>query len=116
VFPKLGPQLSMGVEEMVRRFPLNRLHDTARREVWRHTQQQMHVVRPDVALQDLNVLAATDLPDQIPNLDADVAPEHRLAILRDEYEVVVARINCAAGSTILAHGRASYRKPPEGVA
>jgi len=74
------------------------------------------MVRPDVALQNLDVLASTNLPDQVPHLDSDVAPEHRLAILRDEYEVVVARINCVAGSTILAHGRASYRKPPEGVA
>src|SRR6266849_2760166 len=112
--PELRPQLSMTGKQMMRGLPLDRLHDTARREVWRDTQQQMHVVRPDVALQNLYVLASTDLPDQIAHLDSDVAPEHRLAILRDEHEMVVARVHRMAGSTILPHGRASYRNPPEG--
>ena len=98
----------------MRRLPLDRLHNTARREVRRDTQQQVHMVRPDVALQDLDVLTPTDLSNQIAHLDSDVAPEHRLAILRDEHEMVVARIHRMAGSTILAHGRASYRNPPEG--
>ena len=61
--PELRPQLSMTLKEMVGGLPLYRLHDTARREVWRDTQQQMHVVRPDVPLQDFNVLASTDLPN-----------------------------------------------------
>ena len=100
----------------MRRLALNRLHDTARREVGRHTQQQVHVVRPNVALQDLDVLTATDLPNQIAQLHSDISPEHRLAILRDEDEMVVQRIYRMAGSTILAHGRSAYRKPPEGVA
>jgi hypothetical protein len=43
-------------------------------------------------------------------------PQHRLAMLRDEHEVIVQRIHWMGGSTILAHGRASYRKPPKGVA
>jgi hypothetical protein len=63
---------------------------TARRKVWLDTQQQVHMVGPDVSLQNLDVLASTNLPNQIANLDPDVAPEHRLAIPRDEHEVVVA--------------------------
>src|SRR6266545_4021557 len=114
--PELRPQLPVTGEEMMRRLPLNRLHDTARREVWRHTQQQVHMVRPDVALQDLNVLAPTDLPNQVAQLHANITAQHRLAILRDEHEMVVARIHRVAGSAILAHGRPAYRKPPEGVA
>ena len=114
--PELRPQLSMTGEEMMRGLPLNRLHDTARREVWRDTQQQVHVVRPDVALQNLDVLASTDLADQVAHFDSDVAPEHRLPILRDEHEMVVARIHGMAGPTILVHDRPAYRKPPEGVA
>jgi hypothetical protein len=100
----------------MRRLPLDRLHDPGRRKVWRDTQQQVYMVGPDVSLQNPDVLATTDLPNQIANLDPDVAPEHRLAILRDEYEVVVARIHRVAGATILLHGRPAYRKPPEGVA
>ena len=56
----------------MRRLPLDRLHDTARREVGRDTHQQMHMVRPDVALQNLNVLTPTDLPNQIAHTPADL--------------------------------------------
>jgi hypothetical protein len=76
----------------------------------------MHVVRPDVALQNLDILTPTDFPNQIPHLRPDLPAQHRLAILRDEHEVIVQRIHRMGGSTVLAHGRASYRKPPEGVA
>jgi hypothetical protein len=52
-------------EEMMGGLPLNRLHDAARREVRRDTQQQVHGVRPDVPLQNLDILTPTDLPNQI---------------------------------------------------
>jgi hypothetical protein len=55
-------------QQMMRRLPLDRLHHPARRQVRGHTQQQMHVVRPDVPLQNLNVLTQTDFPNQIPKL------------------------------------------------
>jgi hypothetical protein len=103
-------------QQVMRRLSLDRLHDPARRQVRRHTHQQMHVVRPDVSLQNLDVLTPTDFPNQIPHLGAYLAAEHRLAILRDEHEVIVQAIHRMGGSTVLAHGRASYRKPPEGVA
>ena len=114
--PELRPQPSVILEEMVGRFPLYRLHHPARREVGRGAQQQMDMVRPHMALQNLDIVRSTDFPDQIANLCADVTPEHRLAILRDEHEMVVQRINSMGGSTDLAHGRPSYPKPPEGVA
>jgi hypothetical protein len=46
-------------------------------------------VRPDVPAQDFNIVRATNLPDEIPDLDRDVAAEDRLATLRAEHEVVV---------------------------
>lgn len=44
------------------RSSLNRLHDTARRDLGWGTQQQMNMVKPHVALQNLDVLTATNLP------------------------------------------------------
>ena len=67
-------------------------------------------------LQNLNVLRPTDLPDQLPNFPTNITAEHRLAILRDEDEMVVQTIDSMGGSTVLPHAAASYRKPPEGVA
>src|SRR6266851_6216515 len=59
--PELGPQLSTILEEMMGRFPLNRLHHAARREVRRGAQQQMDMIGTDMPLQNLNVIRPTDL-------------------------------------------------------
>jgi hypothetical protein len=80
------------------------------------TQQQMDMVRPHVALHNLDVLTATDFPDQIPQAVADLPRQDRLAILRGEHEMVVQAIDRMGGSPQFAHGRPSYRKPPEGFA
>jgi hypothetical protein len=96
--------------------PLYRLHYTTRREVGWRTQQQVDIVGPHVPLQNLDVLTSTDFPDQIPHAVADLPRQDRLAILRGEDEVVVHTINGVGGSTQFAHGRPSYRKPPEGFA
>jgi hypothetical protein len=72
--------------------------------------------RPDMPLQNLNVLCPTNLSNQLAKFAPDVTAEHRLAILRDEHEMVVQTIHGMGRSAVLAHRRASYRKPPEGVA
>ena len=114
--PERRPQPPIILEEMMRGLPLDRLHDTARREVGRGAQQQMDMVRPNVPFENLDVLAATDFSDQIPHAVADLPHQHRLAILRGEHEMVVQTIDSMGGSTQFAHGRPSYRKPPEGFA
>jgi hypothetical protein len=96
--------------------PLDRLHDTARREVGRDTEQQMDMVGTYVPFENFDVLASTDFPDQIPQAVPDLPAEHRLAILRGEHEVVVQAIHGVGGSPQLTHGPRSYRKPPEGFA
>jgi hypothetical protein len=106
----------MILQQVVGGLALDRLHDATRRHMRRDTEEQMDMFRPDVTLQNLDVMRPTDFPDQVPHLSADITAEHRLAILRDEDEMVVQTINRMGGSTVVAHGRASYRKPPEGVA
>jgi hypothetical protein len=101
---------------MVGRLPLYRLHYTTRREVGWGAQQQMDMVGPHMPLDNLDVLTATDFPDQIPHGLADLSHQDRLAILRGEDEVVVQTINGVGRSTQFAHGPPSYRKPPEGFA
>jgi len=87
------------------RLALNRLHHTARREMGRGTQQQMDMVRPHVPLENVDVLTATDFPNQIPHAVADLPHQHRLAILRGEHEMVVQTIDSVGGSTQFAHSR-----------
>ena len=82
---------------------LDRLHDPTRRDVRRHAQQQMHMFGPYVPLQNLDVLRSTNLPNQVAQFLPHLTAEHRLAILRDEHEVVVKAINGMGRSTILPH-------------
>ena len=100
----------------MRGLPLNRLHHPTRREVGRGAQEQVDMIRPHVALQNFDVLTSTNFPDQIPHTLADLPHQDRLAILGGEHEMVVQTINGVGGSTQFAHGRPSYRKPPEGFA
>ncbi len=86
-------QPPMILEEMMGRLPRNRLHYAARREVRRDAQQQMDMIGANVPLQNLHVQRPTDLPNQIADLAPNLAAQHRLAILRDEHEVVVQRIH-----------------------
>ena len=69
----------------------------------RHAQQQMHMLRPYVPLQNLDVLRSTNLPNQVAQFLPHLTAEHRLAILRDEHEMVVKAINGMGRSTILPH-------------
>src|SRR6266487_1457636 len=112
--PERVAQLSAIHQEVMGSLALYRLHHAARSQMRRHVQQQMHMVRPDVASQYLNVVRAADFADQVPHLDRDVAPEDRLAILRAKHEVVVQLMNGMGGSAIPFHGPTTYRKPPEG--
>ena len=59
----------------------------------RHLELQMHMVRPDMPLEDFDIVRAADFADQIAHLDRDVASKDRLAILRAEHEVVVQLIH-----------------------
>ena len=100
----------------MRGLPLNRLHHPTRREMGWGAQQQMDMVGAHVPLENFDVLTPTDFPDQIPHAGPDLPRQDRLAILRGEHEVVVQTIDGVGGSTQFAHGRPSYRKPPEGFA
>ena len=106
----------MVLQEMMGRLAFDRLHDPARRQVWGHAQQQVHMFWSHMALQNLNVERPTNLTYEISHLRTDIPRQYRLAILRDEHEVIVQAIHRMGGSTMRRHRRASYRKPPEGVA
>src|SRR5436190_2660151 len=101
--PERLAQLSPIHEQVVGGLPLNRLHHAARGELRRYFELQVHMVRPDVTLENLDVVRAADLADQIPHLDRDVASKDRLAILRAEDEMVVQLINGMGGATVRVH-------------
>ena len=62
--------------------------------MWGDVQKQVHMIGTDMSRDDQDVLAAADLPDQISQPLTNVAAEDRLAVLRDENEMVVESMNC----------------------
>ena len=111
--PELPVQTAVLLQQMVTRFAFDRLHDSARRNLGRHTQQQVHMVRLDMPFQDLNLLGPTDLPDQCPGPQGNVPCEHRLAVLGDKDDGSAA---CKRYGSLCGTGPWSrvYRKPPKG--
>ena len=87
--PELRPQPTIVAQEMVRAFPLDRLHDAARREMGWDTDQQMDMVRPNVPLKDLRILGLADLPDQFSASRSDLALQYRLPVLCCKDEMIV---------------------------
>ncbi len=97
----------------MRRLAFDRLHHAARGPVRRGTQQQVDILRPDGPLQNLDVTPPTVLLKLLAKLQAEVALQDRLAILRAHDEMTVHRMNRMGQPTVVAHGRLSCRKPPE---
>ena len=87
--PERLAELSAIHQQMVRRLPFYRLHDAARSKMRRYAQQQMYMVWTHVPLQNLDIVRPTNLPDQVSDVRRHVPAQDRLAILRDEHEVIV---------------------------
>ncbi len=110
-----GPKLS---HEPIRSLSLDGLHHTARRQMRRYTQEEVHVVLADVPLQNLDVVPTTYLPNQFPKPKCHVSTQHRLAVLGYEYKMVVQLVDGVGRLTVVPHGGIvpKYRKHPKGFA
>jgi hypothetical protein len=67
--PERLAQLPAVHQEMVGGLALHRLHHAARSQVRGHIEQQVHMVRLDMASQDLDIVRAADLTDQVADFD-----------------------------------------------
>jgi len=101
--PELPLQAAVLLQQMVARFAFDCLHDSARRQLGRHTQQQMDLVRLDMSFQNLDLLGRTDLSDQFPGSPGNIPPEDRLAVLGDKDKVVVQSVNRMGAFALLGH-------------
>lgn len=101
--PELLAQRPKVTHQMMRGLTLDGLHHSARGKTRWHIQEQVHVVRADVPLQDGYVVAATNLLYQLLQPLSHVAPQDRLAVLRDEHEVVVQEAYRMRGPSVVAH-------------
>ena len=61
-------------QQMVRCLALDGLHHSARRQTRRHAQQQMHMFSAHVTAYNFDVVAATDLPNQLPHPQCHITP------------------------------------------
>src|SRR5262245_11721548 len=103
--PELLPQTTALVQQGMRAFALNGLQHAARSQGGRYAQEQVDLVGPDMARHNLNVVAPTNLADQVPPLLGNLASQDRLAVLGGEDEMIVQLIDSVGGSTVRAQAR-----------
>ena len=87
--PELPIQPPILHQQVMGRLALHGLHQSARRYRWWYAHKQMHMIRLRRSSQNLHVLAATDLADQLSYPLPHLSSKHRLAVLRREHEMVV---------------------------
>ena len=63
------------------------------------------MVRSNVALQDFDLVRSTDQSDELARSQPDITSQNRLAVLRDEHEVVVQLINAVRALAVPLHAR-----------
>src|SRR5712692_8375084 len=71
-------------EQVMRCLSFDGLHHSARRKCRGHAQQKVDVIGANVPLQNLNVVRAADLANQVAETKTNVTSKDRLAVLRDK--------------------------------
>jgi len=62
------------------------------------------MIRPYVAFDDHDVVAAADLSNQIPQLTTNFSAQYRLSVFRDEDKVIVEPMDGMRRFSIVRHG------------
>lgn len=116
--PELLAQPSPLVQQRMRAFALNGRHHAARSQVRRDAQEQVDMIGAHVARENVNVVAPTNLTDQVPQGRGNLPPQDRFAGLSGEDEMGVQLINGMGRSTVGTHAHhrtANFLKAsPEG--
>ena len=102
------PELLRNVFELHHQLPgtlaLDVLHDLAGRQVRRARQEHVDVVPGHRPLQDFNVVGATNLPYQLTQAQADLADQHRLAVLGNPHKMVFQIVSGMRTVAVVLHG------------
>ncbi len=86
-----------------RRYSLDELGDLRWTEIGRRRHHQMHMVTTDVALQDGDFSAGTDLADNVACPFRRFSPQHLVAIFRHPHEVILNVVDRMRSLPILRH-------------
>ena len=87
--PVLLAQVCKLIQQPMRRLTLQPLHEPTYRHLRRNRHKHMYMVLRDMPLDDLNILAPTNLSDQIPDPMGHVLPQDRLAVFGDPHDMHV---------------------------
>ena len=88
--------------------PLHNLADVLVRAV---AEEQVHVIRGDLARDDLEIVLGRDLPQKVTSPDRDRARQHPLAVLGDPDEVNLEIITRVAAKAVSSHDATSPTFP-----
>ena len=92
--PELLVQPAILSLQAVRCLTFDRLHYSARRQIRRYSQQQVNMIRPNVSLHYLYVVAPAYFSYQLTKSFPDFSGENWLAVFRYENEMAMKTMHC----------------------
>ena len=105
--PELALEVRELLKEKARAGALEPLHDLADVLVRAVAEEQVHVIRGDLARDDLEIVLGRDLPQKVTSPDRDRARQHPLAVLGDPDEVNLEIVTRVAARAVSSHGATS---------
>ena len=86
--------------DLVRGAALGHAHEVANRDMRRYLDEEMHVVARQRPAEDRHAQLGADLPNDIADPDANIAPKHLVAVLRNPHDVIAMMENCVTAGAV----------------
>ena len=90
-------------EHPMRAFPLQILHRLRYRHMRRYPDEHMHMIPVDRPSVDRHLQTARYLPQQLPRSLPHISHQHRIAVLRNPYQVIFAVPDRMATALVILH-------------
>jgi hypothetical protein len=108
--PVLAAQRLKTVEQFIRTFTFQLLHQTADCYLWRYGDEKVNVILGYVPLHDFYGLSSANLTDQFSGFESNVTNQHGFTILGYPNQMQMNGKNAMRTMTIIAHGKSLNKK------
>jgi hypothetical protein len=108
--PILTPERFKTVEQFIRAFAFQPLHQAADRHLWRNGNEKMDVSLGYVPFHNFYGLGTEDFTDQFTSCESNIPNQHGLAILGYPNQVQMNGKNTMCPMTIIAHAETLNKK------
>src|ERR1700723_676495 len=101
--PAFLVQMAKLLQKLPRRFPLDPLHQVARRDMRWAGDEQVDMILAHMPLEDLDFQFRADVPHQLPQADAYIRPQQLLAVFGDPHQMELDVKACVRGPSVMLH-------------